>query len=193
MAPNAPTECDAKAQVKPKISNEKFVSEIQIQHCRAFVWTDTPGHIQRTVPSICFVVMASSWRRIATLGIASIPKYSSQSFRHGITLKIGRCDPGYECPAEHRPPCYEGEIRAIASTFPSNSANAKCETDYELCRDGRFLRQSCPYKEYFTGGRCQVKDARCGETGQDGNGGAGNGAAASSQKCQASVVPESVR
>ena len=75
---------------------------------------------------------------------------------------------------------------------PIESTKEKCQqSEYELCRDGQFLRQSCPYGEQFAQGRCQIlteclpKNTVTGTSNGGGVGGIG-GTMVDSQKCQVS-------
>lgn len=85
-------------------------------------------------------------------------------------------------------------MRPIESTKTAGNDQKCQQTDYELCRDGQFLRQSCPYGEQFAQGRCQIL-AEClpktsGTAGTSNGGGQGGigGTIVGSQKCQVSLA-----
>uniref|UniRef100_A0A183C0Q6 Chitin-binding type-2 domain-containing protein n=1 Tax=Globodera pallida TaxID=36090 RepID=A0A183C0Q6_GLOPA len=84
---------------------------------------------------------------------------------HRFNPTIGRCDPTYACPADRKPPCFEGEMRATV-TAPTTAAS--CAPDFEMCRDGRFERISCPYGEHFAGGHCVAGGCAVAQSGGQG-------------------------
>ncbi|KAL3123442.1 hypothetical protein niasHT_004614 [Heterodera trifolii] len=104
---------------------------------------------------------------------------------HRFNPTIGRCDPSFACPENQKPPCFEGQMRATETS--SAAPTAKCTTEYELCRDGRFERISCPYGEHFAGGRCVAGNCNGGQSGS------GQGQTDQTEMCKESPGPQGFR
>ncbi|CAK5031084.1 unnamed protein product [Meloidogyne enterolobii] len=114
------------------------------------------------------------------LGHRFNPKAIFSIIRFWQNLELSQCDPKYVCLSTHIPPCFEGELRPVISP-----KTTECQSEYEICRDGKFYKQICPYGERFYLGKCEAFD-KCGNKNGINKNNIGEDSEGIYEKCQAS-------
>ncbi|KAH7730210.1 chitin binding Peritrophin-A domain-containing protein [Aphelenchoides avenae] len=93
-------------------------------------------------------------------------QFTEASCWNGFTYdpKTNRCVNNYQCEAQYKPDCYDGETRQ------AGTGQKLCSSEYEVCAAGRWERQNCPYGQFF-----DADTHRCAQKACDGGDGGGAG------------------